>query len=388
MKSKFLLLIAVCGLLVYLLVSQADVASIALMDDFIAYWAAGRLQWTGQNPYSFELFSKLQESIGWQERPHVMLYPPWAFLLLVPLGIADYTSARLFWLLLNLGLLTLTSSLLWKLYDGPPKLLWVAWGLAFLFYPSLYLLRIGQMSLVVLFGLVTFLLLHQQGRHWSAGCVLFLAAVKPHLAYLFWIALILWIAQQRHWKILTGLLLMLVLATVIPMVLNPNLVVQASVVWKHAQTPVFEYDTPTLGTLVKKLFGAGERWARFVPMSFAIAWSLWHCRNQRWHWDWKREAPLLLAVSVWTCFYSWVNDLILLLPALIQSAILLLRQPQRLKLIGVACFCAVNLLCLAMNVSAAPDLAYVWLGPVMVVGHSLLRKYPAEEVREVRERAA
>ena len=74
MKSKFLLLIAVCGLLVYLLVSQADVASIALMDDFIAYWAAGRLQWTGQNPYSFELFSKLQESIGWQERPHVMLY--------------------------------------------------------------------------------------------------------------------------------------------------------------------------------------------------------------------------------------------------------------------------------------------------------------------------
>ena len=33
-----------------------------------------------------------------------------AFLLLVPLGIADYTSARLFWLLLNLGLLTLTSN--------------------------------------------------------------------------------------------------------------------------------------------------------------------------------------------------------------------------------------------------------------------------------------
>jgi hypothetical protein len=123
-------------------------------------------------------------------------------------------------------------------------------------------------------------------------------------------------------------------------------------------------------------------------MSFAIAWSLWHWRNQRWHWDWRREAPLLLGVSVWTCFYSWVNDLILLLPALIQSTILLRRWPQRLRLIGVVCFCTLNFLCLAMNVLAAPDFAYVWLGPVMVIGHSLLRMHPAEAVMEADERAA
>jgi Glycosyltransferase family 87 len=388
MKPKLLLFFASCGLLAYWLLSLADMSSIVVMDDFIAYWAAGRLQWTGQNPYSFELFSKLQESIGWQERPHVMLYPPWAFLLLVPLGIADYASARLFWLLLNLILLTITSSLLWKFYAGPPRLLWVAWGLAFLFYPSLYLLRIGQMSLVVLFGLVTFLVLHQQGRHWWAGCALFLAAIKPHLAYLFWIALILWIVQQRHWRILTGLALMLLLATVIPMTLNANLIVQASAVWQHAQTPVFEYNTPTLGTMLRKLFDSERRWANFVPMSLAIAWLLWHWRNQHRQWNWGREAPMLLAVSVWTCFYSWVNDLILLLPVLIQSAIVLHRQPQRLRLIGAACFCTLNLLCLAMNLLAAPDLAYVWLGPVMVIGHSLLKAKPAETVMEVGDRAA
>jgi hypothetical protein len=388
MRPKLLLLVAGCGFLVYWLVSLADLGSIVQMDDFIAYWAAGRLQWTGQNPYSFELFSRLQQSIGWQERPHVMLYPPWSFFLLVPLGIADYAAARLFWLLLNVVLLTITSSLLWKCYDGPPRLIWMAWGLAFLFYPSLYLLRIGQVSLVVLVGLVAFLLFQQQEKYWSAGCVLLLAAIKPHLAYLFWIALTLWIVQERHWKILTGLVLMLILATVIPMTLNPDLPVQASAVWKHAQTPVFEYDTPTLGTLLKKLLGAGKLGARFVPMTFAIAWSLWHWRNQRRHWDWRREVPLLLAVSVWTCFYSWVNDLILLLPVLIQSAILLLRQPQRPRVIGASCFCALNLLCLAMNVSAARDFTYVWLSPVMVIGHCLLKTLPAEEVMEVSDRAA
>ena len=277
------------------------------------------------------------------------------------------TAARAGQDIYTLSYFAASSTLLWRFYQGAPSLIGLAWLITFLFYPSLYLLRMGQMGLVVLFGLVCFLCLQEKGKHWQSGMVVLLPAVKPHLVYLFWIALALWIFQERRWKLLGGILTALLVATVIPMVFNPHLIAQSSSVWSQAQTPLFEYDTPTLGTILRKAFGWEKHWLQFLPMGVGTLGLLWHWRNRRQAWDWRRELPLLLAVSVWTCLYSWVSDLVLLLPVVIQTLVLILRQPSARKQIGVISLLGISVFCLAINLLGATDFAYFWLCPVLLV---------------------
>jgi hypothetical protein len=229
------------------------------------------------------------------------------------------------------------------------------------------------MGLVTLLGVILFLSLLEREKDWQAGAVLALAAVKPHLAYLFWLALGLWLLQERRWKVLGGAALALVVGSAIPMLFNPHLIEQASAIWGQAQTPLFEYDTPTLGTILRKLFGWEKHWLQFLPMVLCSAGLFWHWRRRRHAWNWSQEAPLLLAVSVWTCLYSWVSDLILMLPAVMQLSVLMLNSPQPQRWRGAFLFVGLNVLCLVLNLRGGTDFAFAWLVPALLVSYGVLQ---------------
>jgi hypothetical protein len=374
-RSYKLILLAIAIVALLHQVSRLSGAlSTKFMDDFVAYWAAGRLQLSGQNPYSYELSSEVQRAAGRQEKPHVMLYPPWAFSLLLLCGLADYASARLIWLLLNIGLLALLARLLWKTYGGPEKLLGLSWLIAFLFYPSLYLLRVGQMGVLVLFGIACFLRNQERGKDWMAGAALLLSALKPHLTYLFWIALALWIIERRRWAVLGGVTASLIVATVLPMAFNPRFVFQSEAVWENAQSPFFEMDTPTLGTILRKFFGEEKRWLQVLPMILGSVGFFVYWRKKREDWHWPTETPWLLAVSSWTALYSWVSDLILLLPALIETAVLALAFSKKQKQRWLVVFIGLNIFCLAVNLLGAIDFAYSWVAPILLLCYWRLHK--------------
>lgn len=126
LASLALMLILLC-LLIPLLVQQVGVPR----DDFIAYWAAGRLNALGENPYEPAQIFRVQKDAGWPaEYPSLVWYPPWALPLLMPLGLLSYLSGRLVWLFLSLLILFVNVLWLWRIYNGPPRHSWQALAVA------------------------------------------------------------------------------------------------------------------------------------------------------------------------------------------------------------------------------------------------------------------
>src|SRR5207245_11666086 len=83
--------------------------------DFINYWAPGRLNAHGHNPYSSENLLPLQREIGLPgDEPKPMFYPSWAFAILMPFGLLPFGLSRLLWLVMNLGVVLFCADRLWR----------------------------------------------------------------------------------------------------------------------------------------------------------------------------------------------------------------------------------------------------------------------------------
>jgi hypothetical protein len=356
-----------------------------LYDDFVAFWSAGRLLLNGQNPYDAGLFQAIQASTGWSERlSFPMWYPPWAFSLVLPFAWLGYAEARIVWLGLNIILLVLCANLLWKVYEGPPRLRIVAWGIALIYCPDLFALRIGQITLFPLLGLVCFLMFLRQGNIWLAGAALSLASVKPHLAYLFWVVLLFWIIDRKRRRLALGLFGVLAFATTLNLCFNSHLVSQFIASRAILQVPLFAYKSPTLGSLLRLVFGEEKLWLRFVPGLLAFSGVLVYWLRNRTTWSWNEELPVLVAVSLPTAFYAWSYDFALLLPAIMQAAVLLCRQHWRRQLSFALVFIGLNMAGLAMNLMSIDDFAYVWFSPaVLVLYLACVRSQPQAVGRKI-----
>ena len=135
-------------------------------DDFVEYWAAGRLNAQGENPYDGAKLLPLEKEAGRETFPvdssgheaAVMMWnPPWTLPVVMPLGLLDARVGQLLWLLLNLGVIVFCADWAWRYYQGPAAYRWLAWALAFTFVPTFIVLRAGQIGPLILLGIVGFL---------------------------------------------------------------------------------------------------------------------------------------------------------------------------------------------------------------------------------------
>jgi hypothetical protein len=128
------------------------------LDDVAEYWAAGRLNAAGQNPYDPAAMLREEQQIGWPQPQPVMMYnPPWTLALAMPMGAMEFRFARSIWLPIRILITLWCASRLWILYGGAPRHTIRACCLALVWMPTLIALRMGQMSPVMLLGLVGFL---------------------------------------------------------------------------------------------------------------------------------------------------------------------------------------------------------------------------------------
>lgn len=364
-------------------------AEIIPFDDFLAYWSAARLQLTGQNPYSLEQLQKLQRAVGFNaEVPYMMWYPPWAFPLILPFGCLNYATGRAFWLLTHLFLLVLCANILWRLYGGTQKNVLFAWMLALTFAPSTFVLRNGQMALVLLTGMVGFLYFEKARNDWAAGISLYLLAVKPHLAFLFWIALGFWILERKRWTILKSVILSIIVATALPLYFNPALIAQSLRV--RANLPPFDWVTPTLGTLLRIVFGPEKvflQWLPTIAMSIGLTF---YWRAKKKDWSWSEQLPLLIALGLITSIYSWASDLVLLLPLLIQIILKLSQNLGKETIVYLFVYMLLNCTAFAMNVCGVNGAFYAWISPAILIIYlqiqkrSLLAEAPAGRTTPIR----
>ena len=85
--------------------------------DFVEYWSASRLLLSGGNPYAPNELLELQRLVGrHSHEPLIMWNPPWTLSLLLPFGFLDFSHGQLFWLLVHVLAMMISTQLLWRVY--------------------------------------------------------------------------------------------------------------------------------------------------------------------------------------------------------------------------------------------------------------------------------
>jgi len=259
------------------------------VNDFVEYWATARLLWTGNNPYAPEQLFGLQQSVGWiEEAPLLMWNPPWTLSFILPFGLTSYPTGKLLWLTLNFAIVLSCAHWTWRLYGGPNRYYWLAWLVSFTFLPTVIVLIMGQISPLILLGVVSFLFFKRR-QPLCAGICLVLIAITPQLLYLFWLALLLWAIDRRRWAIIFGAGMAVSVTIIIPLILNPATIFNYAELYKLAAQPPLDWATPTLGGLLRLTFGLEKYWLHFLPSIASILWFLVYWRRRRSAWEWTNE---------------------------------------------------------------------------------------------------
>ncbi len=120
-----------------------------------------------------------------------MWNPPWTLAFTLPFGLLSFNLGQFAWLFSQLLFILLCTQALANLYGGGSTNCRIEWCVALSFVPTVFVLIIGQISPMVLAGISGFLVLERKGKSLAAGAMLAVVAIKPHLLYLFWLALFL-----------------------------------------------------------------------------------------------------------------------------------------------------------------------------------------------------
>jgi hypothetical protein len=344
--------------------------------DFLEYWASARLLLTGNNPYSPEQHLDLQRLVASHtEQPLMMWNPPWTLFFLLPFGMVSFSVGHLLWSVSLLICLLVCSAHLWRIYGGPADRYRIAWLTCFSIVPTYLTLYVKQIDPLVLLGIVGFLHFQQHKQCWLAGLSLTLAAIKPHLTYIFWAALILWILENRQWRVFLGGAVGGMIATIIPLVLMPDVFEYYFQLYSTNAAPrPFDWKTPTLSTALALLVGLENTWVRYIPPATGLIWFTFYWRRQGSNWNWAEQIPLLLLVSQATTVFAWAWDQIVLLPALICAAVWAYHGGQRRMIAaGLLGFLIINLapVLVLSGVLIPEGFSLFWMVPVFLLAYSI-----------------
>jgi Glycosyltransferase family 87 len=346
--------------------------------DFVEYWAASRLLLTGNNPYGPQELFDLQRSVGWTDSiPLLMWNPPWTLSFTLPFGLASFDVAQFSWLLFNTFIVLFCAKQLWLLYGGPPTAYRRAWLVVLTFAPAYLVLILGQIGPLILLGLVGFLHFARD-KHWKwAGALTILVSIKPHLLYLFWIALVLWIIEKRQWQLMIGATVSGFIAATIPLLFSPSVYtdyIQLNNTTAKWPTP-YDWQTPTIGQAARVFFAPEAIWLQFVPCFIGIFWLLLHWHKSKNQWEWSAQLPILIVASLATSPFAWSFDYIVLLPAIIQAASWLSRRPvlsrESAVIISYVIIMALYMLVFFLSPN---DFWRFWLGPAFVIAYLIFHR--------------
>ncbi len=372
-KVALILLIVILVGALWLLSNKLNVFP---MHDFVEYWASGRLNFTGGDPYNSNQMIKLEQSVGWNENEVLMMWtPPWSLPFGMLFGLFSYSFSRMLWFLIQIFIFFACAIVLWRTYGGEKRHEWMAWIAMLGFGPVLQTLKLGQVTVLVLLGSVGFLYFLQKDQDYIAGLFASMVLIKPHLLYLFVLAVIFWSIAQRRFKVLIGFAAAIVFATLIAWIFNPSLFTDYI---RAVQTyPPEDWITATLGTPLRYLFGTDKFYLQFVPPVFGVIWFLVFWIKRYKTWEWKAYLPLLILVSMVTSAYGWAFDVAVCVWAAIQITALFNFKLWTLpKILIVVSFWVVSLLSAFLSVSQH---YFWWLSSFFLVWYLVTYHYLSQQ---------
>jgi hypothetical protein len=331
------------------------------VNDFVAYWTASRQVLHGNDPYATGPVLALGRQEGFaQSEPLIMRNPPWTVPVIALFGLLPFAVAQQVWLGCGLIAVLISTRWLWGVYREPGQSPWTAWLATAVFLPVVVALAIGQISPLVLLGVAGFLHFEKQGKLGSAGAFLFLVALKPHLVFLLWIALLLWSIRTSIYRTLLALTSITAAASLIAVALDHSIFTQYFSLLTRGG--VLAELTPTLSGLLRLLLRQYPP-IQALPALLAFAWFVFYWRKACDRWQWREVMPILLLVSLLMTSYGWFFDQIVLLPCVFQVAAWLTNR-RRFISIGIALiFIGVNVAVLALILGHRTTFWYVWTVP-------------------------
>ena len=192
-----------------------------------------------------------------------------------------------------------------------------------------------------------------------------LIGLKPQLCYLFWIALVFWVIRERRWPVLAGAAAGFAVAALVPLLFRPSIFGDYAAQFHAAR--LLSNPSPSLGTTLRWSVSPSSNSLQFVPSGLGAAWFVWYWRNEA-VWEWSAGMPLLLVVSIATTSYGWLFDHVVLLPAVLQIAALIVQRHDAVKSLTITLsYFLINAgiaLCIGLH---AIGIAYLWVAPAWLV---------------------
>ncbi len=342
--------------------------------DYVAFWAAGRLNQEGHDPYDTDRLAAVERAAdpGLHD-VLVMWNPPWTLTLTGPFSRFDSHSSHLFWIFFQFAALVAGVELAWRVCGGDPARRGWAWLTTFTFLPTFMVLVAGQFAGLILLGLAGFLWTLGRGRPGWAGAFLTLVAIKPQLTYLFWLALLLWAWDRRSWRLVLGGVLAGLALVAWPLWDNPSLPYHY---WYSLtqRTQTHSHLSPLVGSALRLWLGPDCFGLQFVPMLPGALWLAWYWRRHRGAWDWPARLPALLFASFLTAPYgAWPFDLVVLLLPLLQRVVALQEAPRRRAALALALHLGITLAAGAQLLAGVEYFWFLWMTPALLLGYLLLR---------------
>jgi hypothetical protein len=277
----------------------------------------------------------------------------------------------LLWLIVNSVGLLWSVHLLWDLVGGSIRSSWIAFFGGLLFVPSLFALLVGQISLVILLGLALFLRFVNRDRMVAAGAASTLLLIKPHVVFLVGAAIVTWWIRVRDRDFLRGTAVA-ALFCLIPLVLDPAIYTRYLEMGRVE--PMWHFSTSTLGTVLRIATGDPSRFGfQFLPMVLGFAYLATRLRRYRGsQWNWEREMPALVTVSIATAAYGWVFDQVVLLVAAIPMLAIAFRSGVSARVVALIFWLLITLVSFEQALQSVNALWYFWMPHAFLVALLLL----------------
>lgn len=330
------------------------------VNDFVEYWTAAREVLAGRDPYAAGPVLALERQVGFvQSRALIMRNPPWIVPVIAPLGLLPFNKAQQLWFGLGLIAIFLSGRWFWELYGSETESVWIPALITGLFLPVAVALAIGQISPLVLLGIAGFLHFEKRKKLALAGAFLFLAALKPHLVFLVWVALLCWSIRARTMRTMAALGSMTALASFVAAFLDHAIFSQY---FNLMNSGVIEEVTPTVSGLVRLSLGRYYP-LQLLPALLALVWFFFHWRRSESRWQWPDEMPMLLLISILTISYSWFFDQVVLLPCVFRAAAWAMTGRRGMWMGIAAPFLGINAAALVLILEHRTTFWYAWTVP-------------------------
>lgn len=253
-----------------------------------------------------------------------MFNPPCALIFALPLGMFGVRNATLLWTLMILVCLALSTWVLWVLHGRRKGYLLLS---IYLFAPVIACVELGQMVALAMLGVVLFLWL-QRDRPLLAGLCFMLLAVKPHLLLPFGAVVLMWAIKGKRFRFIAGGILGIAAAVGTVLCFDQKIFSQYLPVLRSANG--VSQVMPNLSSLLH-WFYPQSAYMQYLPAACAACGALaWFFRRDE-DWDWNNEGLLVIAASVVVAPYSWVEDEMLMIPAILSAIYLCSDSGRSMK---------------------------------------------------------